>query len=103
MAAAVAVPEVDVVPLDPHVAVAIAAYDPQADVNAGKPTKPHRPATLKIWIEKSVKNRWHWDVVGEDVDELVRRGATLLRRPDDDIDWHVLADPAGNEFCVFGP
>ena len=49
--------EVDVVPLDPHVAVAIAAYDPQADVNAGKPSKPHRPATLKIWIEKSVKNR----------------------------------------------
>jgi branched-chain amino acid aminotransferase len=49
--------EVDVVPLDPHVAVAIAAYDPQADVNADKPAKPHRPATLKIWIEKSVKNR----------------------------------------------
>jgi branched-chain amino acid aminotransferase len=49
--------EVDVVPLDPHVAVAIAAYDPQADVNAGKPTQPHKPSTLKIWIEKSVKNR----------------------------------------------
>ena len=49
--------EVDVVPLDPHVAVAIAAYDPQADINAGKPSPPHRPATLKIWIEKSVKNR----------------------------------------------
>ena len=49
--------EVDVVPLDPHVAVAIAAYDPQADINAGKPSQPHRPATLKIWIEKAVKNR----------------------------------------------
>ena len=49
--------EVDVVPLDPHVTVAIAAYDPQADINAGKPSKPHRPATLKIWIEKAVKNR----------------------------------------------
>jgi len=49
--------EVDVVPLDPHVAVAIAAYDPQADVNAGKPAKPHKPATLKIWIEKAVRNR----------------------------------------------
>jgi hypothetical protein len=52
---------------------------------------------------RTVKNRWHWDVVSEDVDELVRRGATLLRGPDDVIDWHVLADPAGNEFCVFGP
>jgi branched-chain amino acid aminotransferase len=49
--------EVDVVPLDPHVAVAIAAYDPQADINAGKPSPPHRPQTLKIWIEKAVKNR----------------------------------------------
>ena len=49
--------EVDVVPLDPHVAVAIAAYDPQSDINAGKPNKPHRPATLKIWIEKAVRNR----------------------------------------------
>jgi hypothetical protein len=53
--------------------------------------------------EKTVKNRWHWDVVSDDVDELVRRGATLWRSPDDDVDWHVLADPAGNEFCVFGP
>jgi branched-chain amino acid aminotransferase len=49
--------EVDVVPLDPHVAVAIAAYDPQADINAGKPTPPHRPEFLNLWIEKTVKNR----------------------------------------------
>ena len=49
--------EVDVVPLDPRVSVAIAAYDPEADVNARKPSAPHRPATLKIWIEKTVKNR----------------------------------------------
>ncbi len=50
---------------------------------------------------KSVKNRWHWDVVCDDVDALVAKGATLQRRPDDDIDWHVLADPEGNEFCAF--
>ena len=49
--------EVDVVPLDPRVSVAIAAYDPQADINAGKPNPPHRPEFLKIWIEKTVKNR----------------------------------------------
>lgn len=49
--------EVDVVPLDPHVAVAIAAYDPQADINAGKPRPAHRPRYLKVWIEKTVKNR----------------------------------------------
>ena len=49
---------------------------------------------------KTVKNRWHWDVVCDDVDALVAKGATLLREPDDDIDWHVLADPEGNEFCA---
>jgi hypothetical protein len=52
--------------------------------------------------EKTVKNRWHWDVVCDDVDGLVSRGATVLRRPDDEIDWTVLADPEGNEFCAFG-
>jgi Glyoxalase-like domain len=25
----------------------------------------------------------------------------VLREPDDDIGWHVLADPEGNEFCAF--
>jgi hypothetical protein len=27
----------------------------------------------------------------------------LLRAPDDQIHWHVLADPEGNEFCAFAP
>jgi branched-chain amino acid aminotransferase len=49
--------EVDVVPLDDHVTVAIAAYDPKADVNAHRPTKVQRPETLKLWIEKTVRNR----------------------------------------------
>lgn len=51
---------------------------------------------------KSVKNRLHWDVVCDDVPALVARGCAVLRTPDDEIDWHVLADPAGNEFCAFG-
>jgi hypothetical protein len=51
---------------------------------------------------KTVKNRWHWDVVGDDVDALLAKGATLLRSPTDADPWHVLADPEGNEFCVFG-
>ena len=46
---------------------------------------------------KTVKNRVHLDVFGS-VDELVGRGATLIEeRPR----WTVLADPEGNEFCVF--
>ena len=55
---------------------------------------------------KTVKNRIHWDVdatVPDAVDELVRRGARVLREPDDDIAWTVMADPEGNEFCVFAP
>ena len=51
---------------------------------------------------KTAKNRLHWDVRG-DVDELVAAGARRLRAPDEDIEWHVLADPEGNEFCVFPP
>jgi predicted enzyme related to lactoylglutathione lyase len=49
---------------------------------------------------KTVKNRMHWDVVGETA-ALLERGATLVRRRDDDIRWDVLADPEGNEFCAF--
>ena len=50
---------------------------------------------------KTVKNRVHWDVTVQDVIPLVEAGATVLREPDEEIDWHVLADPEGNEFCVF--
>jgi hypothetical protein len=46
---------------------------------------------------KTVKNRWHWDVYGE-VDDFLARGATLLWEMPR---WTVLADPEGNEFCVF--
>ena len=50
---------------------------------------------------KTVKNRIHWDVWG-DTSELLAAGATLLRARDDhEIGWDVLADPEGNEFCVF--
>jgi hypothetical protein len=53
---------------------------------------------------KTVKNRVHWDVDATGpgtVGELVRRGARVLREPDDEIAWTVMADPEGNEFCVF--
>jgi len=61
----------------------------------------------RIWVNpapepKTVKNRMHHDVVG-DTDALLALGATLLRRRDDEVHWDVLADPEGNEFCVFAP
>jgi hypothetical protein len=52
---------------------------------------------------KTVKNRVHWDVTVPAVAPLVQAGATVLREPDGEIDWHVLADPEGNEFCAFLP
>ncbi|MCL3819914.1 VOC family protein [Aeromicrobium wangtongii] len=53
---------------------------------------------------KTVKNRIHWDVVlepGASVDDLVAKGATVLAEPTEDEQWTVMADPEGNEFCVF--
>ncbi|WP_432543990.1 VOC family protein [Kineococcus sp. SYSU DK002] len=60
-----------------------------------------------LWVapvpeEKVVKNRMHLDVVG-DVDALLALGATLVQPRGEDRDWDVLADPEGNEFCVFAP
>ncbi|HTF40498.1 MAG TPA: VOC family protein [Propionibacteriaceae bacterium] len=54
------------------------------------------------WVPepKTVKNRMHWDVWGQ-TDDLLAAGARLIRKRDDEIGWDVLADPEGNEFCVF--
>jgi hypothetical protein len=60
-----------------------------------------------LWVvpvpeEKVVKNRMHLDVVG-DLEALLELGAVLVQPRGDDRDWDVLADPEGNEFCVFAP
>lgn len=49
---------------------------------------------------KLVKNRVHWDLWCQTADAL-DAGARLLRGKDDDLHWDLLADPEGNEFCVF--
>ncbi|GAB3698592.1 VOC family protein [Mariniluteicoccus flavus] len=48
---------------------------------------------------KRGKNRVHWDVTGT-VEEFTRAGAAVVETHDGG-DWTVLADPEGNEFCVF--
>ncbi|MCX4471276.1 hypothetical protein C5N14_19585 [Micromonospora sp. MW-13] len=35
--------------------------------------------------------------------ELLAAGARLVREPDVEVSWWVLADPEGNEFCAFAP
>ena len=63
-----------------------------------------------IWVNpvpeaKTVKNRVHVDVqlVGPDPATVLALGASVLREPGGDVHWWVLADPEGNEFCVFPP
>ena len=48
---------------------------------------------------KTGKNRVHVDIYGN-VEDLMRRGATLVASEEG---WTVVADPEGNEFCVFVP
>jgi Glyoxalase-like domain len=50
---------------------------------------------------KTVKNRIHWDVTVKFPGDLASAGARLLRAADEEISWHVFADPEGNEFCAF--
>lgn len=53
---------------------------------------------------KSVKNRWHFDLAPTDQDaEVARLEGLGARRADigqGDVDWVVMGDPEGNEFCV---
>jgi hypothetical protein len=56
---------------------------------------------VPVGDRRVVKNRCHWDVTADDVEGLVAAGATLVRTPDEEVSWTVLADPQGNEFCAF--
>ncbi len=63
-----------------------------------------------IWVNgvgepKQGKVRIHLDVdlrPGQDVQDLVALGATVLQEPGEQR-WWVLADPEGHEFCAFPP
>ena len=50
--------EVDVVPIDDRVSLAVAAYDPAADITHRKPGErsAFRPQ-LRLWVEKEARNR----------------------------------------------
>ncbi|MFI6710131.1 VOC family protein [Nonomuraea sp. NPDC050478] len=72
--------------------------DPTVLVEGGPP---------RLWFQrvpehKAGKNRLHLDLQAEDreaeVGRLAGLGATVLDRREE---WTVLADPEGNEFCVF--
>jgi predicted enzyme related to lactoylglutathione lyase len=54
--------------------------------------------------KKVVKNRWHFDLAPADQEAEVRRlegmGARRVDIGQGDVNWVVMADPEGNEFCV---
>jgi hypothetical protein len=69
----------------------------------GVPGLPFTALTFGALPEpKTVKNRIHWDIYSH-VEDMEAAGATVLRARDEDIGWTVMADPEGNEFCVFEP
>lgn len=61
-------------------------------------------------LPKPAKSRFHLDIApsaGEDqqteVERLVELGATRIDIGQGDVEWVVMADPDGNEFCVLSP
>jgi predicted enzyme related to lactoylglutathione lyase len=59
---------------------------------------------------KIAKNRLHLDITPSDrgdlqveVDRLISLGATRIDIGQGDVDWVVMADPDGNEYCVLSP
>ena len=75
---------------------------------AGPPQVGHPPILFqKVPEPKVVKNRVHLDfradVMADEVTRLVGLGAVVLAEHAlSDFHWTVMADPAGNEFCVSG-
>jgi catechol 2,3-dioxygenase-like lactoylglutathione lyase family enzyme len=74
------------------------------------PSDPASPLLVFAAVpeEKSVKNRVHIDVSpidrtrDEEVERLLALGATRADVGQGEVDWTVMRDPEGNEFCVLG-
>jgi catechol 2,3-dioxygenase-like lactoylglutathione lyase family enzyme len=74
------------------------------------PPDPAVPLIVFVTVPegKSVKNRLHIDVSptgatrDEEVERILAVGATRADIGQGDVDWVVLRDPEGNEFCVLG-
>jgi hypothetical protein len=59
---------------------------------------------------KTGKNRVHLDVASQsaehqasELERLLALGAVSADIGQEDVPWHVLADPEGSEFCVLSP
>jgi hypothetical protein len=89
---------------------AVAPYGPDEDPETDPHVLVEGPGP-RLWCQlvpegKTAKNRCHLDLVADDLEAEVRRleslGATrLAHQPEADSHLVALADPAGNEFCVY--
>ena len=85
---------------------AVSAGDEPGDDEVGLDSQPTL-LFIRVPEAKTVKNRVHLDLQPDttrdaELERLTALGARLIddqRRPDG-TGWVVLADPAGNEFCV---
>ena len=102
--------EVDVVPADDRVNLAVAAYDPIADIAAHKPGgPPPAKAALRIWIEKERRNRRR-DIIAPQakvaanyVSPMAAKWEARRQGYDDvllvDEDGYIAEGPTTNVFC----
>lgn len=105
--------EIDVVPADTHVTVAIAAYDPKSDIQERLPLPPApKPRVLKLWIEKERANRRE-DIVSPQAkvsanyaSPMTAKARARLEGYDEiilvDEDGHLAEGPTTNLFLVAG-
>ncbi len=105
--------EIDVVPIDTHVTVAIAAYDPKADITNRLPRpSPPKPDALKLWIEKERANRRE-DIVSPQAKVSANYASPMMAKAraraegyDEillvDEDGHLAEGPTTNLFLVNG-
>ena len=81
--------------------------DPSADAEVLISPRDRRKARL-LFLEvperKSIKNRLHLDLRSHDqageVARLEAMGASRIDIGQGDVNWVVMADPEGNEFCI---
>jgi branched-chain amino acid aminotransferase len=103
--------EVDVVPLDARVSLAVASYDPGLDIVARKTgAKPAYSPTLRIWLEKQRRNRRpdilspHAKVAANYAGPMVAKWAAKKRGYDEilllDEDGYLAEGPTTNFFLV---
>ncbi|HEX6684031.1 MAG TPA: VOC family protein [Candidatus Limnocylindrales bacterium] len=61
----------------------------------------------RVQERKTAKNRLHFELdsddLGADVEKLLDMGARHVEVDPTPVEWVVLADPEGNEFCVLPP